>query len=134
LTLLETDTFWLSNTPFEPGSRFPGAGCARLATFALFRLSSAPSEKDPREIALINTHLDHVSDAQRRMGASMVLHRARYEACVRPEVPLFVAGDLNRRARIFFFSLDPSHFFIECSDFFFPSRRDVRVRVRFCYV
>jgi len=97
LTLLETDTFWLSNTPFEPGSRFPGAGCPRLATFALFRLSAA-SEKHPRDIALINTHLDHVSDAQRRIGASMVLHRARYEALVRPGVPLFVTGDLNSSA------------------------------------
>jgi len=97
LALLETDTFWLSNTPFEPGSRFPGAGCPRLATFALFRLSAA-AEKHPRDIALINTHLDHVSDAQRRIGASMVLHRARYEALVRPGVPIFVTGDLNRCA------------------------------------
>jgi len=97
LALLETDTFWLSNTPFEPGSLFPGAGCPRLATFALFHLSAA-AEKHPRDIALINTHLDHVSDAQRRIGASMVLHRARYEALVRPGVPIFVTGDLNSSA------------------------------------
>jgi hypothetical protein len=49
-----------------------------------------------RDIALINTHLDHVSDAQRQLGAAMVLHRARYEANVRPGVPLLVTGDLNR--------------------------------------
>jgi endonuclease/exonuclease/phosphatase family metal-dependent hydrolase len=45
---------------------------------------------------LINTHLDHVSDAQRRLGAAMVLHRARHEALTRPGVPVYVTGDLNR--------------------------------------
>ncbi|KAI9457518.1 mannose-6-phosphatase [Russula earlei] len=93
-TLLETDTFWLSHEPFKPGSRFPGAGSPRLATFALFRLS-APAGNPPRNVALINLHLDNVSDAQRRFGAAMVLHRARFEAYERPEVPLLVTGDFN---------------------------------------
>ncbi|KAI0251572.1 mannose-6-phosphatase [Lactifluus subvellereus] len=87
-TLLTTDTFWLSHTPFTPGSLFPGAGCPRLAT------AGTP----PRDIALINTHLDHASDAQRQLGAAMVLHRARYEVGMRPGVPVFVTGDLNSSA------------------------------------
>jgi endonuclease/exonuclease/phosphatase family metal-dependent hydrolase len=95
-TLLETDTFWLSHKPFEPGSLFPGACCPRLATFALLRLSASAEKKSPRDIALINTHLDNVSDAQRQLGAAMVLHRARYEALIRPGIPVFVTGDLNR--------------------------------------
>jgi hypothetical protein len=45
---------------------------------------------------LINTHLDNVSDAQRQLGAAMILHRARYEAWARPGVPVLVTGDLNR--------------------------------------
>jgi len=96
-SLLETDTFWLSHAPFEPGSIFPGACCPRIATFALFCLSAA-AEKHPREFALINTHLDNVSDAQRRFGAAIVLHRARHEAFKRPGVPVFVMGDLNSSA------------------------------------
>jgi hypothetical protein len=102
-TLLETDTFWLSREPFKPGSRFPGAGTPRLATFALFQLlpSTAAAGKhdehgDIRHIVLINTHLDHVSDDQRKLGAAMVLHRARYEALKRPGVTVLVTGDLNR--------------------------------------
>jgi len=96
-TLIETDTFWLSHTPFIPGSRFPGACCPRLATFALFRLSSS-AEKDPHDVVLINTHLDNVSDAQRQLGAAMILHRARYEGWARPGVPVLVSGDLNSSA------------------------------------
>jgi len=88
-TLLATDTFWLSHAPFTPGSRFPGAGTTRIATFAHFRAS-------PGELVLLNTHLDHVSDEQRRLGAAMLLHRARYEAHAKPGVPIFITGDFNR--------------------------------------
>jgi hypothetical protein len=111
-TLLETDTFWLSHEPFKPGSHFPGACCPRLATFALFQVhlpaAAAPAPAagkhhqhelghgHTRVVALINTHLDQISDAQRKLGAAMVLHRARYEARIRPDVPVFVTGDLNR--------------------------------------
>ncbi len=44
----------------------------------------------------MNTHLDHVSDEQRKFGAAMVLHRARYEALKRAGVTVLVTGDLNR--------------------------------------
>jgi hypothetical protein len=101
--LLETDTFWLSREPFKPGSHFPGAGTPRLATFALFQLlpsAAAAGKHDEHEnirnVVLINTHLDHVSDDQRKLGAAMVLHRARYEALKRPGVTVLVTGDLNR--------------------------------------
>lgn len=101
--MLETDTFWLSREPFKPGSYFPGAGTPRLATFALFQLLPSTAAvgkgdelRDIRNVVLINTHLDHVSDDQRKLGAAMVLHRARYEALKRPGVTVFVTGDLNR--------------------------------------
>ena len=96
-TLLVTDTFWLSQAPFTPGSWFPGAGTPRLATCAHFRLVAAPPTSTG-ELVLINTHLDNVSDAQRRLGAAMLLHRARYEAHAKPGVPIFVTGDFNRYA------------------------------------
>ena len=95
MTLLATDTFWLSHTPFTPGSRFPGAGTTRIATYAHFRLLLTGEP-----LVLLNAHLDHVSDAQRRLGAAMLLHRARYEAAhaAEPDVPIFVTGDFNRCA------------------------------------
>ena len=97
LTLLTTDTFWLSQAPFTPGSWFPGAGTPRLATIAHFRLSAGTSTgTGGAELLLFNTHLDHVSDPQRRLGAAMLLHRARHEARVKPGVLIFVTGDFNR--------------------------------------
>lgn len=94
LTLLATDTFWLSQAPFKPGSWFPGAGTPRLATTSYFRLNAGGSE-----LMLFNTHLDHVSDAQRRLGAAMLLHRARHEAHAKPGVMIFVTGDFNSSAK-----------------------------------
>ena len=97
LKLLANDTFWLSHAPFTPGSLFPGAGTTRIATVAHFRLVAA-SPTSTSELILLNAHLDHVSDDQRRLGAAMLLHRARYEAHAKPGVPLFVTGDFNRCA------------------------------------
>ena len=93
LTLLSTDTFWLSHEPFTPGSWFPGAGTPRLVTCAHFRYTGGG------ELLLLNTHLDHVSDAQRRLGAAMLLHRAQHEANLKPGIPIFVTGDFNSSAK-----------------------------------
>ncbi|KAH9054952.1 Endonuclease/exonuclease/phosphatase [Lactarius vividus] len=82
-SLLVTDTFWLSQAPFTP--------------WLHFRLVAAPPTSTG-ELILLNTHLDHVSDAQRRLGAAMLLHRARYEAHTKPGVPIFVTGDFNSTA------------------------------------
>ncbi|KIY63699.1 hypothetical protein CYLTODRAFT_359514 [Cylindrobasidium torrendii FP15055 ss-10] len=72
VSLVENDTFWLSNTPDEP-TKFPGAGSIRLATYAKFTQGTS-------EFVVMNTHLDDQSDGQRRLGASMMLARAKYEA------------------------------------------------------
>lgn len=43
---------------------------------------------------LMNTHLDDRSDTQRRLGASLILHRAKYEA-IKTGRPVFITGDFN---------------------------------------
>ncbi|ETW77398.1 hypothetical protein HETIRDRAFT_65490 [Heterobasidion irregulare TC 32-1] len=73
--LLSNDTFWLSNTPFVPGSKFPGAGSVRIATAVRLRARATGTL-----FTYLNTHLDDQSDAQRRLGASLILWRARFEA------------------------------------------------------
>ncbi|GLB39133.1 putative endonuclease/Exonuclease/phosphatase family protein [Lyophyllum shimeji] len=88
--LISKDFFWLSNTPFEP-SKFPGAGSIRICTAAFFSTSVGGTQKN---FTLLNTHLDDQSDAQRRLGASMLLVRARFEA-VRTGTPVFITGDFN---------------------------------------
>ncbi|KAG6877770.1 hypothetical protein C0993_004145 [Termitomyces sp. T159_Od127] len=90
--LLSNDSFWLSNTPFEP-SKFPGAGSVRICTAAHF--STLSSNGEEKNFTLLNTHLDDQSDAQRRLGASMLLTRARFEA-VNTNNPVFITGDFNR--------------------------------------
>ncbi|KAG8945597.1 hypothetical protein FRC04_000644 [Tulasnella sp. 424] len=91
LTLEEWDTFWLSETPFTP-SRYPGAGSYRIATVARFSTKGSDAEK--KCFTFINTHLDERSENQRKLGASLLLHRCHYEASVR-KVPVFVVGDFN---------------------------------------
>jgi len=44
---------------------------------------------------VLNTHLDDQSDGQRRLAASMLLTRAKYEA-VNTSGPVFIIGDFNR--------------------------------------
>ena len=77
------------NEPFEP-SKYPGAGSFRICTAA--RFSSIASGN---VFTVLNTHLDDQSDEQRRLAASMLLTRARYEAA-NTTGPVFVIGDFNR--------------------------------------
>ncbi|TFK72830.1 hypothetical protein BDN72DRAFT_762830 [Pluteus cervinus] len=91
LKLISWDSFWLSNTPLEP-SKYPGAGSFRICTAAHFEMVSTS-----KRFTLLNTHLDDQSDAQRRLGASLLLTRARYEAFT-TQGPVLVIGDFNSPA------------------------------------
>ncbi|KAF9477733.1 hypothetical protein BDN70DRAFT_880842 [Pholiota conissans] len=88
IELLSTDSFWLSKTPFKP-SKYPGAGCTRVCTVGRLR-----TIKERKQFTALNTHLDHSSDEQRRFGASLLLHRARFEA-MSTHSAVFVLGDFN---------------------------------------
>ncbi|KAK0464064.1 Endonuclease/exonuclease/phosphatase [Armillaria novae-zelandiae] len=87
--LHSSDTFWISDTPFTP-SQYPGAGQSRLCTVARFSAKSGAKTK----FTVLNTHLDARSDSQRRLGTSLILARARYEA-VKLHSAVFVMGDFN---------------------------------------
>ncbi|KAG8861491.1 hypothetical protein FRB96_002940 [Tulasnella sp. 330] len=101
LKLEKYDTFWLSETPFKP-SKFPSAGSFRIATVARLSLvdQSAQSGTEYRVFTLVNTHLDERSEGQRELGASLILHRARYEAQTHSGA-VVVVGDFNRYAFTF---------------------------------
>ncbi|KAK7439789.1 hypothetical protein VKT23_017364 [Stygiomarasmius scandens] len=89
--LRSNSSFWLSNTPFEP-SKFPGAGSFRICTVAQLTLTDAPGGE--KNFTVLNTHLDDQSDDQRRLAASLLLTRARFEAVTTGE-PVFITGDFN---------------------------------------
>jgi endonuclease/exonuclease/phosphatase family metal-dependent hydrolase len=48
----------------------------------------------PKFFTVLNTHLDHQSDEQRKVSASLLLIRARYEAAT-TKAPVFITGDFN---------------------------------------
>ncbi|KAH3666456.1 hypothetical protein OGAPHI_003452 [Ogataea philodendri] len=88
LEVVSNDTFWLSDTPFEP-SKYPGAGSYRSATVVHFRSLDTGST-----FVLINAHLDDQSDDQRKLGAALVKYRAAYEV-ENKHVPVIFVGDFN---------------------------------------
>ncbi|KZV72592.1 mannose-6-phosphatase [Peniophora sp. CONT] len=89
--LEDWDTFWLSNDPFDAGSKFPGAGSVRIATYTRFTIKATG-----KDFVYMNTHLDDQSDAQRQLGASLILWRAHSDASNGSKV--IVTGDFNSPA------------------------------------
>ncbi|KAJ7346392.1 hypothetical protein DFH08DRAFT_213898, partial [Mycena albidolilacea] len=67
-----------------------GAGSFRICTVVHLQLKTG----DHTNFTFLNTHIDDQSDAQRRLAASVILYRARFEA-VTTNNPVLVAGDFN---------------------------------------
>ncbi len=88
--LLEMNTFWLSETPKVPGSRYKNqSDCPRVCTMALFQ------NVETNEIFRIyNTHLDHIGSEARKLGLSQILDQiVRKESFV--QAPAILTGDFN---------------------------------------
>ena len=89
--VLESDTFWLSETPDEPSTGWD-ATHPRIATWARVRL-------DGDALLVVNTHFDHVSARARREAARLL--RERIPELTREDrddggaVPVVLVGDLN---------------------------------------
>jgi endonuclease/exonuclease/phosphatase family metal-dependent hydrolase len=83
--------FWLSETPHLPGSMSWGTARARHVNWV--RLKARDSG---REFRVLNTHLDHQSQAAREKQTALILaESARYPA----DFPQVLAGDFNADAR-----------------------------------
>ncbi|CCH44434.1 Glucose-repressible alcohol dehydrogenase transcriptional effector [Wickerhamomyces ciferrii] len=80
-------TIWLSDTPFEP-SKHKDAGAYRSTTVARFETVSGTP------FTIINTHLDHVSNDQRKLSASLLRQLGAHEH-QHGDGPVFLVGDLN---------------------------------------
>lgn len=87
LKLLESGTFWLSETPEVPGSKSWDTACTRVCTWGRFR-----ENRTGRTLYFFNTHLDHKSQPAREKGIALVLQRIEE----RPHKdPVFLTGDFN---------------------------------------
>ena len=87
LTLLDHDTFWLSTTPNEPGSKSWGAAFPRIATWARFR-----DQRSEDTLFVLNTHLDHESEEARAKSARFISETV---GALSEDEPVVVMGDFN---------------------------------------
>jgi len=81
-------TFWLSETPNEPGSKSWDSSLPRVATWV--KLSDG--EADGREIVFLNTHWDHIGDKARTESGKMI-HKWMGEKAANQ--PTIITGDFN---------------------------------------
>ncbi len=90
-TLLESGTFWLSETP-DVASSYPGAGCNRICSYVVLQ-----NKTTGFTYAHFNTHLDNASEAARTLGGRLIAERAgalasRYGG----NFPVVITGDFNQ--------------------------------------
>jgi len=87
LQLLESSTFWLSESPETAGSRSWNTACTRICTFAKFKIISSS-----KEFFAFNTHLDHSSRAAQTEGLKLILNKIEKIAV---QLPVILMGDFN---------------------------------------
>ncbi|MFC1650170.1 endonuclease/exonuclease/phosphatase family protein [Candidatus Latescibacterota bacterium] len=88
LELLNDSTFWLSETPGNPGIGWD-AVCNRVVTWGRFR-----DMKTGKIFYHFNTHFDHRGETARRESAILLLEKVSEIA---GSQPLVVTGDFNAR-------------------------------------
>lgn len=85
--LMETSTFWLSETPETPGSKGWGANYPRVVTWAKFY-----DKQTKKTFFQFNTHFDHQSEKAREEGSKLLLNKIEKIAGKNLYV---VTGDFN---------------------------------------
>jgi endonuclease/exonuclease/phosphatase family metal-dependent hydrolase len=86
-TLLDSGTFWLSQTPLVAGSRGWDAACNRVVTWV--KLKEKVSDKT---FLVFCTHFDHMGDIARRNSAKLLLYSVDSLSGGNPAI---VVGDFN---------------------------------------
>lgn len=90
MNLMKMDTYWLSETPYLPGSRYPGQSiCPRVCTEAVFEDMQAG-----KIFRVVNTHLDNEGELARERGLEQILKKVKGESFF-GEVPVIITGDFN---------------------------------------
>lgn len=89
--MLSTDTFWLSDTPRVPGSRFATdqSVCPRICTCVTLL-----HKESGRLLRHYNTHLDHEGATAQAQGITVVLNRVAADYAANP-LPVILTGDFN---------------------------------------
>src|SRR5690606_22799092 len=85
--LLESNTFWLSETPEEPGSKSWDAAITRVVTYGTFSLIDSDFT-----FFLANTHFDHIGTAARKQSAELLMKKL---PALSDHHPVILTGDFN---------------------------------------
>ncbi len=85
--LLDSGTFWLSETPDTVSRGWDGA-CNRTATWVRLRDKSSG-----KEFCFMNTHLDHMGEVARKEGIKLLTERV--QAIADKRTPVVLGGDFN---------------------------------------
>ncbi|WP_300439435.1 endonuclease/exonuclease/phosphatase family protein [Christiangramia sp.] len=85
--VLESDTFWLSETP-DKTSKGWDADFKRICTYALFQ-----NKESGKKFFVFNTHFDHVGDEARLESAKLIIKKI--EELNKEGLPIFLMGDFN---------------------------------------
>ena len=83
-TLVDSGTFWLSETPDEVSQGWDGA-CRRICTWVVLE-----NKETGEQLAHVNTHLDHEGPEARVNGSQMVK-----EFALKFDMPTVLTGDFN---------------------------------------
>lgn len=88
--LISMNTFWLSKTPFVPGSRYDKQSiCPRTSTEIVVQ-----DIKTKEVFRILNTHLDHEGSEARVLGMKQILSYLK-NAVLFKEATVILAGDFN---------------------------------------
>lgn len=85
--VIDSGTFWLSETPEVAGSKGWDGACERVASWAKLQ-----DKRSGKEYFALNTHLDHVGVAARCEGISLILDKVKE---LSNGAPIVVTGDFN---------------------------------------
>lgn len=89
LKVLESNTFWLSETPNEISKGWDAA-FNRVCTYGLFR-----DVKTNKTFWVFNTHLDHIGELARTNGILLIL--SKIQKLNTKKYPVFFMGDFNSK-------------------------------------
>ncbi|CAN6636910.1 hypothetical protein TRVA0_016S00694 [Trichomonascus vanleenenianus] len=87
--LVDSNTFWLSETPDRP-SRGWDAVLPRIVTFVRLR-----HRETGREIAAFNTHYDHIGKKAREESSKLIIHKMNEQMGEDHSTPVTLCGDFN---------------------------------------
>lgn len=89
LSLLNSKTFWLSQTPEVPGSKGWDAAITRIVTWARFR-----DKRTKKTFYAFNTHFDHIGKIARKESAVLLLEKVK---AIAGNSPAIITGDFNSK-------------------------------------